>query len=104
MKTVCGLLCNLCALAPWAGVTYLRSLHSSVLMSPKKDETAVQCFDLALSVLVMVGVSKRLLRSIIDSISLAVYYLLKQHIVSAPASDWIKISFLLLSYFFDSIP
>ena len=38
-------------------VTYLRY---TVLMSPKKDETAVHCCDPALSVHVMFGVSKRL--------------------------------------------
>ena len=32
-----------------AGITYL---HYPVLMSPKKDETAVHCFDAALSMLV----------------------------------------------------
>ena len=53
--------------ASWAGVT---SLRYTELMSPNKDETAVDCCDPALSVLVMFsGVSKRLLRSI----SLAVY-------------------------------
>ena len=51
----------------WTGVTYLRY---TVLISPKKDETAV-CCDPASSVLVMFGVSKRLSRSI----SLAVYCL-----------------------------
>ena len=34
----------------WAGVTYL---HYTVLMSPKKDETAVHCCDPAFSVLVI---------------------------------------------------
>ena len=34
----------------WAGVTYLRY---TVLMSPKKDETAVHCCDPALTVLVI---------------------------------------------------
>ena len=42
---------------------------NTVLMSPKKDETAVHRCDPALSVLIMFGVSKRLSRSI----SLAVY-------------------------------
>ena len=45
----------------WAGVTYLRY---TVLMSSNRDETAVQCSDPALSVLVMFGVPKRLSRSI----------------------------------------
>ena len=35
---------------PWAGITYL---PYTVLMSPKKGETAVHCCDPALSVLVM---------------------------------------------------
>ena len=34
----------------WAGVTYLRY---TVVTSPNKDETAVHCYDPALSVLVM---------------------------------------------------
>ena len=41
----------------WTGVTYL---CYTVLMSPKKDETAVHCCHPALSVLVKFGVSKRL--------------------------------------------
>ena len=45
----------------WAGVTHLRNI---VLMSPKKDETAVHCCNPALSVLVMFGFPKRLSRSI----------------------------------------
>ena len=46
-----GLFCNLCALiCSWAGVTYL---PCTVLTSSKKSETAVHCYDPALSVLVM---------------------------------------------------
>ena len=51
-----------------AGVKYIRY---TVLTSPKKNETALHCCDPTLSVLFMVGVSKRLSRSI----SLAVYCL-----------------------------
>ena len=50
----------------WAGIKCLRY---TVLTSPKMNETAVHCCDPTLSVLFMVGVSKRLSRSI----SLAVY-------------------------------
>ena len=45
-----GSFCNLYVLALGVDVTYLRY---TVLTSPKKDETAVHCCDLALSVLVM---------------------------------------------------
>jgi len=45
-----GSFCNLCALANWAGVTYLRY---TVQTSPKKGETAVHRSDRTLSVLVM---------------------------------------------------
>ena len=64
----------------WAGVIYL---HYTVLMSPKKDKTAFQCCDPALSVLIMFGVSKRLSRSI----RLAVYCL-KQVRLSGGASSY----------------
>ena len=45
-----GPFCNLYVLALGVDVTYLRY---TVLTIPKKDETAVHCCDLALSVLVM---------------------------------------------------
>ena len=51
-----------------AGVTYL---CYTVPMSLKKDETAAHCCDPALSVLVMIGVSKRLP----PSVSLVAYCL-----------------------------
>ena len=49
LDIVNALFCNLRCVGSWAGVTYLRY---TVLMSPNKDETAVHCFDPALSVLV----------------------------------------------------
>ena len=54
-----GSLCSWCALAVGLALHIL-----AVLMSPKKDETAVHCCDPALSVLVMFGVLKRLSRGL----------------------------------------
>ena len=63
----------------WSGVTYL---HYTVLMSPKKDKTAVHRCDPALSALIMFGVSKRLSRSI----KLAVYCLKKVPLLGGVSS------------------
>ena len=57
-----GPLCNIfMCVGSWASVTYLRY---TLLMSYKKDETAVHCCDPALSALVTFDVSKHLSRSI----------------------------------------
>ena len=70
LDTVNRSLCYLCALALWAGVTYL---HYTVLISLNKDETAVHCCNPSLLALFVFGVSKLLS----CSISIAVYCLQK---------------------------
>ena len=53
-----GSLSNLCAAFALACLGWRYISKYTVLMSPKKDETAVHFFDPALLVLVMFGVSK----------------------------------------------
>jgi len=50
-----GSFCNLCALAVGLALHTVSSLHSAVLTSPKKGETAVHYCDPTLSVLVMLA-------------------------------------------------
>ena len=58
-----------CALALAAGVTCLRY---TVLMSPKKDETAVHCCDPAVSVLVML-VSRNAVFNVVSALQSIVW-------------------------------